>query len=246
MDNYQNMLKSIGDNLYCGKYHFFTEEELEWMDRLRVEWEKGLVRQSFINFIDQGGTFHSVIYDEKLKKRILKKTTKKKACQMAIKFFKEQIKKDKEKIGQLRVAARSFCIGSKLPEVFAEAMIEIFIDEEREKLLRKIKRNTFLISRLKFIQIPAAEMADSNQSGHLSEQDIEMARTTPIENFLQTNRAGFTCCPLHKEKTPSFKVYLKTNSWYCFGCHEGGNVVDLTMKMNNVAFRQAIKMLINK
>src|SRR5687768_4887041 len=37
-------------------------------------------------------------------------------------------------------------------------------------------------------------------------------------------------CPIpgHDERTPSFTVYLETNSWFCFGaCQRGGDVVDL-------------------
>lgn len=36
-------------------------------------------------------------------------------------------------------------------------------------------------------------------------------------------------CPLpgHDDKTPSFTVYPETNSYYCFGCLRGGDVVDL-------------------
>ncbi len=37
-------------------------------------------------------------------------------------------------------------------------------------------------------------------------------------------------CPLpgHDERTPSFTVFLETNSWYCFGaCQGGGDVVAL-------------------
>jgi hypothetical protein len=36
-------------------------------------------------------------------------------------------------------------------------------------------------------------------------------------------------CPLpdHDDRTPSFVVYTETNSWYCHGCHRGGDVVEL-------------------
>lgn len=36
-------------------------------------------------------------------------------------------------------------------------------------------------------------------------------------------------CPLpdHDDRTPSFNVYEDTNSWFCFGCNHGGDVVDL-------------------
>lgn len=35
-------------------------------------------------------------------------------------------------------------------------------------------------------------------------------------------------CPLpdHEDSTPSFTVYPKTRSWYCFGCNRGGDVID--------------------
>lgn len=36
-------------------------------------------------------------------------------------------------------------------------------------------------------------------------------------------------CPLpdHEDRSPSFTVYPETNSWYCFGCSRGGDVVNL-------------------
>ena len=37
-------------------------------------------------------------------------------------------------------------------------------------------------------------------------------------------------CPLpgHDERTPSFTVFLESNSWYCFGaCQRGGDAVEL-------------------
>lgn len=52
-------------------------------------------------------------------------------------------------------------------------------------------------------------------------------------NFDNDPRA---CCPLHDEDTPSFRYYEDTNSFYCFGCQKGGDVIYLHMyfaeKMN--------------
>jgi hypothetical protein len=42
---------------------------------------------------------------------------------------------------------------------------------------------------------------------------------------LEVNKAGFTHCVLHAEKTPSMKLY--DNGFFCYGCNEGGDVVTL-------------------
>ncbi len=36
-------------------------------------------------------------------------------------------------------------------------------------------------------------------------------------------------CPLpdHEDRSPSFVVYPQTNSWFCFGCSRGGDVIEL-------------------
>ena len=36
-------------------------------------------------------------------------------------------------------------------------------------------------------------------------------------------------CPLpdHEDRSPSFTVYPETNSWFCFGCLRGGDVIEL-------------------
>lgn len=35
------------------------------------------------------------------------------------------------------------------------------------------------------------------------------------------------CCPIHDEDTPSFRYYAETNTYYCFGCRSGGNIINL-------------------
>ena len=49
-------------------------------------------------------------------------------------------------------------------------------------------------------------------------------------------------CPLHDDHSPSFNIF-PNNTWYCFGCKEGGSNIDLVMKLNNVDNVTAAKMI---
>ena len=56
----------------------------------------------------------------------------------------------------------------------------------------------------------------------------------------ETNRAGFINCPFHDEKTPSLRIYPDSNSFYCFGCNVGGDVIGFVMHLFHIDFSQAI------
>lgn len=51
------------------------------------------------------------------------------------------------------------------------------------------------------------------------------------------------CCPFHNEKTPSFSVSPSKNIYKCFGCGEGGGVIDFIMKFKNLEFLDAVEYL---
>ena len=60
---------------------------------------------------------------------------------------------------------------------------------------------------------------------------------------LNVNRSGYCCCPFHSEKTPSMKLYKATNSFYCFGCHVGGDVITMAKLYYDISFNKAVKLL---
>ena len=53
-------------------------------------------------------------------------------------------------------------------------------------------------------------------------------------------------CPFHNEKTPSFTVYPDSQSYYCFGCGAGGEVIGFIRRAENLDFYEAVKYLADK
>ncbi len=50
-------------------------------------------------------------------------------------------------------------------------------------------------------------------------------------------------CPFHLEKSPSFTVYPDTQSFYCFGCGAGGDVITFIKKIENLEYMDAVRIL---
>lgn len=50
---------------------------------------------------------------------------------------------------------------------------------------------------------------------------------------------GFINCIVHREKTASMKVYERTNTLYCYGCHVKLDVLDLVMEMEHCTLYEA-------
>ena len=65
-----------------------------------------------------------------------------------------------------------------------------------------------------------------------------------ISSSITLKRRGKTLvglCPFHNEKTPSFTVYPESNSFYCFGCGAGGDVISFVRRMENLDYIEAVK-----
>jgi hypothetical protein len=84
------------------------------------------------------------------------------------------------------------------------------------------------------------------------QEKVEVARQYPIaelaRNNLELRQTGinfFALCPFHNEKHASFYIYTQTNTFYCFGCQESGDVIKLTMQLYGIDFKEAVQMLQN-
>jgi hypothetical protein len=57
------------------------------------------------------------------------------------------------------------------------------------------------------------------------------------------NHSGFICCPFHREKTASLKVYQGDRGWHCFSCGRGGSVVDFAAQLFHLTPIEAVRRL---
>ncbi len=91
-------------------------------------------------------------------------------------------------------------------------------------------------------------------SSEYNEIDLDRLRNIPLQDLLTTEchlSAGRVTapCPFHnpegiKEKSHSFFIYPKDNSWHCFSCgSHGGNAINFVMERDHVDFKEAIKRL---
>ncbi|MSR65963.1 MAG: DNA primase [Pedosphaera sp.] len=67
-----------------------------------------------------------------------------------------------------------------------------------------------------------------------------------IGSYFPLKKAGgnFTAlCPFHKERTPSFHVNPRRQTFHCFGCHKGGDVFRFVQDYENVGFVESIQRL---
>lgn len=62
-------------------------------------------------------------------------------------------------------------------------------------------------------------------------------------NGIQVNRHGFAICPLHGDRDASLKVYGGSRGWVCYGCHKGGDVINLAMELYGMSFADAVRRL---
>ncbi len=62
-------------------------------------------------------------------------------------------------------------------------------------------------------------------------------------NLLRSGKDFVALCPFHAEKTPSFHVYTDTQSFYCFGCGAGGDVITFAKRIENLEYIEAVRLL---
>lgn len=67
-----------------------------------------------------------------------------------------------------------------------------------------------------------------------------------IGTYVNLKRAGSRLqglCPYHSERSPSFTVFPDSQSFYCFGCGAGGDVITFVMRSENLDYPGAVEHL---
>lgn len=67
-----------------------------------------------------------------------------------------------------------------------------------------------------------------------------------VSSYVNLKRAGRNLvglCPFHNEKSPSMVVYNDTQSFYCFGCGAGGDVITFIKKIENLDYIESVRLL---
>ncbi len=72
--------------------------------------------------------------------------------------------------------------------------------------------------------------------------DIESVVSSYVQ-LRKRGRISTGLCPFHSEKTGSFTVYPESQSFYCFGCGAGGDVIGFIRRIENLEYVEAIKFL---
>lgn len=85
-----------------------------------------------------------------------------------------------------------------------------------------------------------------------SKEDIVRVRSSvSIIEYLQKQGVSFkqsgvnftALCPLHSERSPSFHVNSAANTFHCFGCGAGGDIIHLVQQMESLSFVGALQYL---
>ena len=92
-------------------------------------------------------------------------------------------------------------------------------------------------------------------AGRIKEEDIALVRERAriddvVGSYVTLKNAGGGnlkgLCPFHDEKSPSFNVTPARGFFYCFGCQEGGDVIDFIQKVDQITFSEAVETLAAK
>ena len=92
----------------------------------------------------------------------------------------------------------------------------------------------------RLLPMPGRELVDVN----VIKQKNDIVAVAERYTHLHKSGTRFNAkCPLHESKGLPLTIYPNDQSWYCFHCLKGGDVIDMVSQFEKTEFRQAIEVL---
>ena len=213
------MLKYIN-----GQYFTCTgildEEEMEYTDQLELQWKRSLKnpRNPFV---------------------LLEIFPEARSC---VRIQAKEILEQLKELYTLRKELEGFITNpnncTDADQWFWLEVVNAFYLSDIPKLEKQLSRMTSAID----FHTPGRKR-DPNA---INEADIQRAREVPIDTFIDFNRAGFSRCIAHDEKTPSMKYYHNQNRVHCFSCQFSEDSIGVIMRFRDIPFLEAVSFLTGK
>src|SRR5437764_7180396 len=91
-------------------------------------------------------------------------------------------------------------------------------------------------------------MSNPGDFAYTVKQQADIVRI--IGDYVKLKKAGAQnfsgLCPFHAEKSPSFSVHAVRQFYHCFGCGVSGDVFSFVVKIENVSFPEAVRIVAQK
>lgn len=157
----------------------------------------------------------------------------------------EKLKYRENLIKRLKECAQK--ISSNRTDLFSQSSLKAKFDllvlkDELNFLDKTINSIAYYLTRLALVQTAEKNCGSGwNQiMARLDNLDI----VDVVSHYVEVaNPHRLIRCPIHEDRTPSFKIYQNTNSFYCFGCMRGGAPINFIMLVEGVSFKEALKYL---
>lgn len=197
---------------------FFTDEQLDYLDRLEQMWRESLPSYSLRELLQ--------IFP-----------TGKGAAKRAINAQIKEIKASINSLNDFRDLWYKELVNKAKPK--EQPKLIAWLDERVARYLAGYETD---LKRLKF-QLNTVENVGNTEPviarDGVTDEQIEQAKATPINTLIEVNRTKKAKCLWHTDKNPSMHVY--PDHVYCYACGKAADAIDIYIALNGCDFKTAVR-----